>query len=54
MKIKVFMTDGSTKIYEGIIVRTDSKNNLQVLKNMVEMVAVIKASEWKSWEAVKE
>jgi len=54
VKIKVVLVDGSEKIYDGIFARTDGKNNLEIYKSGVEIRAVIKASEWKSWELVKD
>ena len=54
VKIKVVLANGSEKIYDGIFATTDSNNNLQIYKSGVEIQAVIKASEWKSWESIKD
>jgi len=53
-KIKVTLADNSTKVFEGIFAKTDGKNNLVIYKSGVEVQAVIKASEWKTWEILKD
>lgn len=52
MKIKVYLADKTEKVYEGMFARTDSNNNLEIWKDGVQIIAIVKASEWKSWELI--